>query len=62
MQAFDRRRAELIEMNEQLVNAALTVMRSALANQIDWKEIGELIEEATEKGEIHIPVSTSIQL
>ena len=46
-QAHDRRRAELIEMNETLVNNALTVMRSALANQIDWKEINELIEEAT---------------
>ena len=45
-QLLDRRKAELIEMNEALVNNALTVMRSALANQIDWKEIQELLDEA----------------
>jgi len=57
-QALDRRRAELIEMNESLVEAALTVMRSAIANQIDWKEIGELVKEATENGD---PVASRIK-
>ncbi len=42
-QQADRRKAELIELNEAMVDAALTVMRSAIANQVDWKEIGELV-------------------
>jgi len=57
-QAVDKRRAELIELNEGLVDAALTVMRSAIANQIDWKEIGELVKEATENGD---PVASKIK-
>lgn len=57
-QEIDRRKAELIEMNEKLVDNALNVMRSAIANQIDWKEIGELIKEATENGD---PVASKIK-
>ena len=55
---MDRRRAELIELNEALVDNALTVIRSAIANQIDWKEIGELVKEAAENGD---PVATRIK-
>ena len=56
-QASDRRRAELIELNEALVDAALTVMRSAIANQVDWKEIGLLVKEAADGGD---PVASRI--
>ncbi len=45
-QEMDRRRAELIELNEAMVDAALTVMRSAIANQVDWKEIGDLVRNS----------------
>ncbi len=36
-QAIDKRKAELIEMNEELVENALAVMRSAIANQVGLK-------------------------
>ncbi len=42
-QQKDRRKAELIELNERLVDAAITVMRSAIANQVDWQEISDLV-------------------
>ncbi len=57
-QLLDTRKADLIAMNEELVEAALAVMRSAIANQIDWKEIKELIREASEKGD---PVASRIK-
>lgn len=50
-QSLDRRKGELIELNDQLVEKALIVIRSALANQLDWAEIKELLEEAAENGD-----------
>ena len=50
-QNLDRRKGELIELNDQLVEKALIVIRSALANQLDWTEIKELIAEAAENGD-----------
>ena len=44
MQEKDKRKAELIELNEDLVESALAVMRSAIANQIDWKEINVILK------------------
>eukprot|EP00095_Tigriopus_kingsejongensis_P007506 maker-scaffold103_size370364-snap-gene-0.17 protein:Tk07506 transcript:maker-scaffold103_size370364-snap-gene-0.17-mRNA-1 annotation:"serologically defined colon cancer antigen 1-like protein" len=57
-QVQDRRKAELIEMNEVLVDNALMVIRSALANQIEWPAIQELVAEATANGD---PVASRIQ-
>ena len=51
MQEKDKRKAELIELNEDLVESALAVMRSAIANQIDWKEINALLKEAQDRGD-----------
>jgi predicted ribosome quality control (RQC) complex YloA/Tae2 family protein len=56
-QERDQRKATLVEMNEELVENALAVMRSAIANQIDWKEIQELIKEAKERRD---PVASRI--
>ena len=56
-QEKDKRKAELIELNEELVESALAVMRSAIANQIDWKEINALLKEAQDRGD---PVATRI--
>ena len=50
-QDFDRRKGEMIELNDKLVEKALIVIRSALANQLDWDEIKELITEAAENGD-----------
>ena len=38
-------------MNQPLIDHAIQVVRSALANQVSWKEIDELVEEATRKGD-----------
>ena len=39
------------------MESALAVMRSAIANQIDWKEINALLKEAQDRGD---PVATRI--
>ena len=49
LQEADERKARLIELNQPLVERAIFVVRSALANQIAWKEIEELVEDATRK-------------
>jgi len=48
IQDFDRRKGEYIEMNGDLVNNAIRVIVSAIANQIPWDKIKEIIKEATE--------------
>ena len=46
VQGEDIRKANLIENNSDIVEKALLVIRSAIANQYSWKEIKELIEDA----------------
>nr|XP_057946239.1 ribosome quality control complex subunit NEMF-like [Doryrhamphus excisus] len=46
VQEVDRVKGELVEMNLTVVERALQVIRSALANQVDWTEIGMLVKEA----------------
>ena len=46
IQEEDKRKANLIEMNVDLVEKALLVIRSAIANQLSWKDIREMIDEA----------------
>ena len=58
LQAIDRRKAELIEMNCEIVNNGIKVINSAIANQIPWDQIKEIIKEATEKGD---PVASRIK-
>ena len=58
IQALDRRKAELIEMNSEIVNNGIKVINSAIANQIPWDQIKEIIKEATEKGD---PVASRIK-
>uniref|UniRef100_A0A3Q2QMM5 Ribosome quality control complex subunit NEMF n=1 Tax=Fundulus heteroclitus TaxID=8078 RepID=A0A3Q2QMM5_FUNHE len=57
-QEVDRRRGELVEMNLPVVERALQVVRSALANQVDWTEIGVLVKEAQASGD---PVACAIK-
>ncbi|VDK73476.1 unnamed protein product [Litomosoides sigmodontis] len=49
--------AELIELNSDLVDKALLVIRSAIANQLSWKSIEEMRASACEAGS---PIATSI--
>ncbi|XP_041069772.1 nuclear export mediator factor NEMF-like isoform X2 [Carcharodon carcharias] len=48
-QEYDKIKGELIEINLSIVDKAIQVIRSALANQIDWTEIGSIVKEAQEQ-------------
>ncbi|XP_061156611.1 ribosome quality control complex subunit NEMF-like [Syngnathus typhle] len=58
VQEVDRVKGELVEMNLAVVERALQVIRSALANQVDWTEIGVLVKEAQAAGD---PVACAIK-
>ena len=58
LQDLDRLKGELIEMNSEIVNNAITVILSAIANQIPWDQIKEIIKEATENRD---PVASRIK-
>uniref|UniRef100_A0A1L8DH75 Putative rna-binding protein n=1 Tax=Nyssomyia neivai TaxID=330878 RepID=A0A1L8DH75_9DIPT len=45
-QQADRHKAELITRNEELVNKAIFAIQSALANQMSWPDIQELVKVA----------------
>lgn len=55
---MDRLKGELVEMNLHIVDRALQVVRSALANQVDWAEIGQIVKEAQAAGD---PVACAIK-
>ncbi|KAM9381063.1 ribosome quality control complex subunit NEMF [Phaethornis superciliosus] len=57
-QEADKIKGELIEMNLEIVDRAIQVVRSALANQIDWTEIGAIVKEAQAHGD---PVASAIK-
>ncbi|XP_053330582.1 ribosome quality control complex subunit NEMF isoform X2 [Spea bombifrons] len=57
-QEIDKTKGELIEINLDIVDRAIQVVRSALANQIDWKEIGTIVKEAQIQGD---PVALAIK-
>ncbi|XP_043088326.1 nuclear export mediator factor NEMF-like isoform X2 [Puntigrus tetrazona] len=57
-QEVDRLKGELVEMNLHVVDRALQVVRSALANQVDWAEIGQIVKEAQAAGD---PVACAIK-
>ncbi|XP_060938222.1 ribosome quality control complex subunit NEMF-like isoform X2 [Limanda limanda] len=58
VQEVDRVKGELVEMNLAVVERALQVVRSALANQVDWTEIGTIVKEAQDAGD---PVASAIK-
>ncbi|KFZ63698.1 Nuclear export mediator factor Nemf, partial [Antrostomus carolinensis] len=57
-QEADKIKGELIEMNLEIVDRAIQVVRSALANQIDWTEIGTIVKAAQAQGD---PVASAIK-
>ncbi|XP_052008996.1 ribosome quality control complex subunit NEMF-like isoform X2 [Xyrauchen texanus] len=58
VQEVDRLKGELVEMNLQMVERALQVVQSALANQVDWIEIAQIVKEAQAAGD---PVACAIK-
>ncbi|XP_033115879.1 nuclear export mediator factor NEMF-like isoform X2 [Anneissia japonica] len=61
-QDIDKRKAELIEVNLTLVDQAIQIVRSAIANQIDWSEIQNIIHEAQVQGDQVAMAIKSIKL
>ncbi|NWS65905.1 NEMF factor, partial [Crotophaga sulcirostris] len=57
-QEVNQIKGELIEMNLEIVDRAIQVVRSALANQIDWTEIRAIVKEAQVQGD---PVASAIK-
>ncbi|XP_044291971.1 nuclear export mediator factor NEMF isoform X2 [Varanus komodoensis] len=57
-QEIDKVKGELVEMNLEIVDQAIQVVRSALANQIDWTEIRAIVKEAQAQGD---PVASAIK-
>lgn len=39
------RKAQLIELNLQMVDAAITIIRNAVASQMDWQDLHDLVKE-----------------
>lgn len=57
-QESDKGKAEVIEMNLEIVERALLIIRSAIANQLDWADIGKIIQDAKSQGD---PVANAIK-
>ncbi|XP_078482629.1 ribosome quality control complex subunit NEMF [Ciona intestinalis] len=57
-QETDETKAALIETNLHLVDQSILVVRSAIANQVDWDEIKMLVKEAQGRGD---PVASCIK-
>lgn len=51
VQVEDKKRAELITRNQVLVDNAILAIRSALANQMAWLDIHDLVKAAQAKGD-----------
>lgn len=51
VQIEDKKRAELITRNQALVENAILAIRSALANQMAWVDIHDLVKAAQAKGD-----------
>ncbi|KAI8066316.1 fibronectin-binding protein A N-terminus-domain-containing protein [Gongronella butleri] len=44
-QMSNTRKAQLIELNLDMVDAAISIIRNAVASQMDWKDLEELVKE-----------------
>ncbi|KAJ8661496.1 hypothetical protein O0I10_002762 [Lichtheimia ornata] len=44
------RKAELIEENVPIVDAAITIIRNAIASQMDWRDLRELVNQEKSRG------------
>ncbi|XP_066993709.2 ribosome quality control complex subunit NEMF homolog [Anabrus simplex] len=57
-QEEDKKRAELITRNQALVDAAILAVRTALANQVSWPDIQNIVKEAQARGD---PIASCIK-
>lgn len=44
------RKAQLIEENVPIVDAAITIIRNAIASQMDWRDLRELVNQEKGRG------------
>lgn len=51
VQNVDRKKAELITSNQSLVDNAIRAVQSAIASQLSWPDIHELVKEAQANGD-----------
>ncbi|KAI7860665.1 hypothetical protein BDC45DRAFT_429820 [Circinella umbellata] len=49
-QTSNVRKAQLIELNLEMVEAAITIIRNAVASQMDWRDLHELVAEEKKRG------------
>lgn len=49
-QLTNTRKAQLIELNLQFVDAAITIIRNAVASQMDWQDLNDLVKEEKRRG------------
>lgn len=52
LQKIDHKKAEYIEKNVELVDKALSVIRSAIANKYSWEMIQEIVSDAQDSGDL----------
>ncbi|XP_034115608.1 ribosome quality control complex subunit NEMF homolog [Drosophila albomicans] len=52
VQDLDKRKAELITCNQSLVDKAILAIQSAIASQLSWPDIQELVKEAQANGDV----------
>ncbi|XP_001813943.2 ribosome quality control complex subunit NEMF homolog [Tribolium castaneum] len=50
-QEIDKQKAELITRNQELVDKAILAVQTALATQISWSDLADLIKEAASQGD-----------
>ncbi|XP_068153525.1 ribosome quality control complex subunit NEMF homolog [Drosophila tropicalis] len=52
VQSVDKKKAELITCNQSLVDKAILAIQSAIASQLPWPDIRQLVKEAQANGDI----------
>lgn len=62
LQEVDAYKAQLIEMNSDLVGRACLVIRSAVANAMDWGDIELLVKDAQTRGDAVAVAIKSLKL
>lgn len=50
-QELDKQKAELITRNQMLVDSAILAVQAALASQVSWNDIAEMVKDAAAKGD-----------
>jgi uncharacterized protein (UPF0264 family) len=50
LQMSNVRKAQLIELNLQMVDAAIMIIRNAIATGMDWRELEDLVKNEQKHG------------